>query len=131
MDVASPPIEADELAVSPSTPPPPPPAVKAPKSPPLAFAPTSNDSLVPRLPAQLAHNGHLPTSPSQSIMGRFSPLAESPLALQAIVDKQAEALRQLHKAFQAERESWDLERERMFARIHSLEQLLRNGEHHR
>ncbi|KAI5357046.1 hypothetical protein Slin15195_G052880 [Septoria linicola] len=122
MDIASPPIDTDDLAVSL-------PAVAAPKSPPLAFANPTGDSLVPR-PAQHAHNGHLPTSPSRSIMGRFSPLSESPLALQAIVDKQAEALRQLHKAFQAERESWDLERERMFARIHSLEQLLRNGEHH-
>lgn len=64
-------------------------------------------------------------------MGRLSPLSESPLALQAIIDKQAEALRQLHKAFQAERESWDLERQRFFERICSLEQLLKNGEHHR
>lgn len=120
MDIASPSIDTDELAVSL-------PAVAAPKSPPLAFAKPTGDSLVP----QHALNGQLPTSPSQSIMGRFSPLSESPLALQAIVDKQGEALRQLHKAFQAERESWDLERERMFARIHSLEQLLRNGEHHR
>lgn len=64
-------------------------------------------------------------------MGRLSPLAESPQALQAIIDKQSEALRQLHKGFNAERESWDLERERFFERIHSLEQLLKNGEHHR
>lgn len=64
-------------------------------------------------------------------MGRLSPLSESPFDLQVIVDKQADVIRQLHKAFNAERESWDLERQRFYNRIFSLEQLLRNGEHHR
>ncbi|KAM3417047.1 hypothetical protein BST61_g8628 [Cercospora zeina] len=101
-----------------------------PKSPPLAFAPSPNDSLVARTSPPHAHTANRTTSPSQSTMGRMTPLSESPLALQAIIDKQAEALRQLHKAFQAERESWDLERQRFFERICSLEQLLKSGEHH-
>ncbi|PPJ50295.1 hypothetical protein CBER1_04908 [Cercospora berteroae] len=133
MNPSSPPVALDaELAVSP-------PSSSAstahhkpdrPKSPPLAFAPSSNDSLFARNSSPHALTANHATSPSQSIMGRLSPLSESPLALQAIVDKQAEALSQLHKAFQAERESWDLERQRFFDRICSLEQLLKNGEHH-
>ena len=126
MSSSSPPISTDEFEVSP-----PRTADDAPKSPPLAFQQTSNDSLVPRNAVSHTSTGALPTSPSTSNMGRMSPLAESPQALQAIIDKQSEALRQLHKGFNAERESWDLERERFFERIHSLEQLLKNGEHHR
>ncbi|KAF2215523.1 hypothetical protein CERZMDRAFT_110172 [Cercospora zeae-maydis SCOH1-5] len=128
---SSPPVALDaELAVSPPSA-----ATTAQqpvrsKSPPLAFAPSSNDSLFARTSPPHAHAANPQSSPSQSIMGRFSPPSESPLALQAIIDKQAEALRQLHKAFQAERESWDLERQRFFERICSLEQLLKSGEHH-
>lgn len=65
-------------------------------------------------------------------MGRPTPLTESPLVdLQAIIDKQASVIKQLHRAFATERESWDLERQRFVNRIYSLEQLLKNGEHHR
>lgn len=123
--MSSPPIAIDEFSVLPpvaaST-------LSAPKSPPLAFAPTSNDALAPRSVLPHTGDGGLPSTTSN--MGRLS-LSESPFALQAIIDKQSEALRQLHKGFNAERESWDLERQRFFERIHSLEQLLRNGEHHR
>jgi hypothetical protein len=64
-------------------------------------------------------------------MGRLTPLSESPLELQAIIEKQAEVISQLHKAFNVERETWDLERQRFFNRIQALERLLKNGEHHR
>ncbi|EME83820.1 uncharacterized protein MYCFIDRAFT_207071, partial [Pseudocercospora fijiensis CIRAD86] len=63
-------------------------------------------------------------------MGRLSPLSESPLDLQAIIEKQAEAIKHLHIAFAVERESWELERKSFYNRIASLEQLLKNGEHH-
>ncbi|KXT17515.1 hypothetical protein AC579_3201 [Pseudocercospora musae] len=100
----------------------------APKSPPLAFEKTPNDALVPPI-APPPNDGELPKSPSEA-MGRLSPLSESPLDLQAIIEKQADAIKHLHKAFAVERESWDLERKSFHNRIASLEQLLKNGEHH-
>ncbi|KAF7188870.1 hypothetical protein HII31_09793 [Pseudocercospora fuligena] len=112
-----------------SSQPPPPATTTAPKSPPLAFEKTPNDALVPPI-APPPNDGELPKSPSET-MGRLSPLSESPLDLQAIIEKQAEAIKHLHKAFAVERESWDLERKRFHNRIASLEQLLKNGEHHR
>ena len=52
------------------------------------------------------------------------------LETQAQLDKQAEALRLQHLAFVAERESWELERERLYRRVAALEALLKtpNGQ---
>ncbi|KAI6823326.1 hypothetical protein KC340_g11831 [Hortaea werneckii] len=113
--------------------PPPPPAAPARKSPPLAFAPTSNDALAPRIPS----SQNLDTAPlasyldSQSTMGLSSPQAQGDEpALQAIVDQQANAIQLLHDAFAAERQVWSLERGSLYQRIAKLEQLLKNRDHH-
>ena len=114
--------------------PPPPPAAPARKSPPLAFAPTSNDALAPRIPpSQNFDTDPLATrSDSQSTMGLLSPQAQGDEpALQAIVDQQANAIRLLHDAFAAERQVWSLERGSLYQRIAKLEQLLKNRDHHR
>ena len=51
--------------------------------------------------------------------------------LQILVDQQASALQLLHEAFGAERQAWGLEKERLYQRIASLEQLLKSGDHWR
>ncbi|TKA65164.1 hypothetical protein B0A55_09664 [Friedmanniomyces simplex] len=65
-------------------------------------------------------------------MGLMSPQAhgEGEMDLQVIVDQQANALQLLHEAFAAERQVWSLEKERMYQRIASLEQLLKTRDHH-
>ncbi|KAI6824509.1 hypothetical protein KC340_g12319 [Hortaea werneckii] len=115
------------------SPPPPPSAPPARKSPPLAFAPTSNDALAPRIPPPQNFNTDLLAShlDSQSTMGLSSPQAQGDEpALQAIVDQQANAIRLLHDAFAAERQVWSLERGSLYQRITKLEQLLKNRDHH-
>ena len=104
-----------------------------PRSPPLAFAKTSNDSLLPRLPPPYTDiNSELLSLSPPSVMGLTSPQApESELDLQMIVDQQASALQSLHDAFAAERQVWSLERDRLYNRITSLERLLKTRDHHR
>ncbi|KAK4546550.1 hypothetical protein LTR36_001767 [Oleoguttula mirabilis] len=64
-------------------------------------------------------------------MGLTSPQApESELALQLIVDQQAYAIQTLHEAFAAERMAWSLEKNRLYQRIASLEQLLKTSDHY-
>ncbi|KAG8624262.1 hypothetical protein KVT40_007329 [Elsinoe batatas] len=107
------------------------------KSPPLAFQMTSNDALV--APSQ-------PTYPSQSrfsapdylnnpsATGKLDPYeVTSPMEqdLQSQVRKQTEALRLQHQAFVVERECWEMERERLYKRIASLEGLLKSPKGHR
>ena len=109
------------------------PTTVSPKSPPLAFAKTSNDSLVSRLPPPYANiNTELLSLSPPSVMGLTSPQApESELDLQMIVDQQASALQLLHDAFAAERQVWSLEKDRLYNRITSLEQLLKTRDHYR
>jgi hypothetical protein len=104
-------------------------------SPPLAFAPTSNDSLAPLIsPSSLAsqrrdRNSFSSPSPQHSaIMGLQSPQEQD---LQVIVDQQSSAIQLLHEAFAAERQVWSLEKDRLYQRIASLEQLLKNRDHYR
>ncbi|KAK5688646.1 hypothetical protein LTS10_000624 [Elasticomyces elasticus] len=54
----------------------------------------------------------------------------SGMDLQVIVDQQTSAITLLHEAFAAERQVWSLEKDRFLQRISSLEQLLKNGDHH-
>ena len=100
---------------------------RPPKSPPLAFEPTPNDALAPRIP----QNQNNLTSPPQhsADMGLTSPPLQSSDAreLQRIINQQAMALKLAHQAFAAERQAWDLERDKLFSRIMSFEQLLRVG----
>lgn len=46
--------------------------------------------------------------------------------MQAQLDKLNEALRLQHQAFVAERESWQMERDRMHRRVTALESLLKS-----
>lgn len=64
-------------------------------------------------------------------MGRLSPAqpGEEP-DLQVVLDQQAAALQLLHDAFAAERQAWNMEKERLYCRIASLEKLLRTGDGH-
>lgn len=67
-------------------------------------------------------------------MGRTSPLTPGSMHeqhLQILVDQQANAIQLLHEAFGAERRAWSLEKERLYQRIASLEQLLKTGDHWR
>ncbi|KAH9823658.1 hypothetical protein Tdes44962_MAKER04620, partial [Teratosphaeria destructans] len=128
-----------ELIVSP------PASLRAP-SPPLAFAPTSNDSLGTGLlsPTPITTTTdtvtpittttttrHSPPFPSAAMMGLLG-TGSSPQErdMQVIVDQQNKALELLHEAFAAERQVWSLEKDRLYHRIASLEQLLRNKDHH-
>ncbi|KAL1305908.1 hypothetical protein AAFC00_004051 [Neodothiora populina] len=49
------------------------------------------------------------------------------MSMQIQIDKQAEAMRLQHQAFVAERESWQLERDRLYRRIIALESLLKGS----
>ncbi|PNS19488.1 hypothetical protein CAC42_7332 [Sphaceloma murrayae] len=108
-----------------------------PKSPPLAFQMTSNDALVapeqPTFPSQMPfHAPDYLTNSSASY--KSDPLdISSPMEqdLQSQVKKQAEALRLQHQAFVVERECWEMERERLYRRIASLEGLLKSPKGHR
>ncbi|CAD0099325.1 unnamed protein product [Aureobasidium mustum] len=92
-----------------------------PKSPPLAFQVTSNDSLwapsfnpmAMQSLSQVSSPYFLGTSPTENDM-------------QAQLDKLNEALRLQHQAFVAERESWQMERDRMQRRVSALESLLKS-----
>ncbi|KAK3109375.1 hypothetical protein LTR53_017434 [Teratosphaeriaceae sp. CCFEE 6253] len=104
-----------------------------PKSPPLAFEPTSNDSLAPLTsPARSNRPFSSISSPLHPTMGIMSPQASAgaEMDLQVVVDQQASAIQLLHDAFAAERQAWSLERERLYYRIGSLEQLLKTRDHH-
>lgn len=112
-----------ELAVSP-------PIAQRARSPPLAFVPTSNDALFPLRSPSVAesHRDHSRVhSPSLSAMGLTSPQEQD---LQVIVDQQANAIQLLHEAFAAERQVWSLEKDRLYQRIASLEQLLKTRDHY-
>ena len=106
---------------------------KRPRSPPLAFEPTPNDSLAPLSSPTRPDLGRLDRlSISSPTMGRLSPgHADEMQDLQLVIDQQASALQLLHDAFAAERRSWSLERERLHDRIASLEKLLKNADGHR
>nr|POE79537.1 hypothetical protein CFP56_07602 [Quercus suber] len=138
------PHSANELSVAPpdelptnAAPDPGPAELTRPKSPPLAFQKTSNDSLAHlALPESSSRRYSIddnndtsdalsPTS-NLGIMGR-----SVSHQLQVIVDQQASAIHLLHQAFAAERKVWDLERESLMLRITNLEQLLKTGDHHR
>lgn len=104
-----------------------------PKSPPLAFARTSNDSLEPliqpprdHIAAVVADNNDEP-APSASAMGRTHHEA----LLEATIEQHTVATTQLHHAFQAERDAWLLERKSLYRRIANLEALLKSGNHDR
>lgn len=95
------------------------------KSPPLAFEPTPNDAL-----AAPNYDDSNTTSP-QHRAGSMGPYRYSPSPqngetrdLQAVIERQALAMRKLHDAFAVEREAWDLDRARLVGRIASLERLL-------
>lgn len=103
------------------------------KSPPLAFEKTPNDALLPPTDTGNPTGGSLAGSPSNN-MGRASPLSPGSMHeqhLQILVDQQANAIQLLHEAFGAERQAWVLEKERLYQRIASLEQLLKSGDHYR
>ncbi|PSK34939.1 hypothetical protein B9Z65_1522 [Elsinoe australis] len=108
-----------------------------PKSPPLAFQMTSNDALVapsqPTFPSQMPfHAPDYLTSSSATFKSDpyeiSSPMEQD---LHGQVRKQAEALRLQHQAFVVERECWEMERERLYKRIASLEGLLKSPKGHR
>ncbi|KAK3676202.1 hypothetical protein LTR78_003952 [Recurvomyces mirabilis] len=108
---------------------PPPSSDPTPKSPALAFEPTSNDSLAPRIPSPSKQTEKSSQSLGpQSITGIMSPRGEQDL--QVIVDQQASAMDRLHEAFAAERQVWNLEKDWLHQRIASLEQLLKTRDHH-
>ncbi|KAI4726479.1 hypothetical protein E4T49_05772 [Aureobasidium sp. EXF-10728] len=92
-----------------------------PRSPPMAFQTTSNDALwapsfnplAMQSLSQVSSPYFLGTSPTENDM-------------QAQLDKLNEALRLQHQAFVAERESWQMERDRMHRRVTALESLLKS-----
>jgi hypothetical protein len=92
-----------------------------PRSPPLAFQTTSNDALWAPVSNPMA---------LQSLSQVSSPyfLAASPVEndMQAQLDKLNHALSLQNQAFVAERESWQMERDRMHRRIIALEALLKS-----
>ena len=105
-----------------------------PKSPPLAFEPTSNDALAPLSSSSPVAHTSLEFSPqSRSMSGIMSPQAHSAgkVDMQMIIDQQTTALQLLHEAFAAERQVWSMEKEQMYQRIASLEQLLKMRDHYR
>ncbi|KAK6440974.1 hypothetical protein LTR95_002797 [Oleoguttula sp. CCFEE 5521] len=95
-----------------------------PKSPPLAFEKTPNDSLAPSTALNNNLEDDIGFSNTTFNMGSFGKAFTPSPSLQTVVDKQARALHQLHLAFAAEREAWLCERESMQQRISSLERLL-------
>lgn len=102
------------------------------KSPPLAFEKTPNDTITsPPQQEQsqqkqgLDSSGFGMAAMSQQTMQR--PHEEVP-DLQVVVDQQAAAIQLLHDAFAAERQSWNVEREKLYYRIAQLEKLLKTGE---
>jgi hypothetical protein len=100
------------------------------KSPPLAFEPTPNDALAARIPQSNSHSNI--TSPPRASSDMGPPQAShDPQQLQIVIDQQAAALQMFHNAHAAEREAWYSERDRLYARIASLEKLLRAREGHR
>ncbi|KAK5108771.1 hypothetical protein LTR62_007831 [Meristemomyces frigidus] len=111
----------------------PPPTDSIPKSPPLAFSRTSNDSLAPftSIPLQSQRS-------TQSESDLSSPRSRSALSimgltesdLQKVVDQQSSAIDRLHDAFGAERQAWVSEKAWLYQRISSLEQLLKTRDHH-
>ncbi|KAK1820811.1 hypothetical protein LTR12_004837 [Friedmanniomyces endolithicus] len=104
-----------------------------PKSPPLAFEPTSNDALAPLSSSSPVAHTSLEFSPqSRSMSGIMSPPAHGAgkVDVQMIVDQQTTALQLLHEAFAAERQVWSMEKEQMYQRIASLEQLLKMRDHY-
>ncbi|KAK0839583.1 hypothetical protein LTS02_017444 [Friedmanniomyces endolithicus] len=104
-----------------------------PKSPPLAFEPTSNDALAPLSSSSPVAHTSLEFSPqSRSMSGIMSPQAHSAgkVDMQMIIDQQTTALQLLHEAFAAERQVWSMEKEQMYQRIASLEQLLKMRDHY-
>lgn len=133
---ASPPIIPEASTTTPST-------SRPPKSPPLAFSKTSNDSLYapihapsPQHPHPQQHHHHPQLSPpnhspSPAGMGLASPPTSGERELQVIVDRQSNALSKMYEAFQAERDCWLLEKRRLHGRIGALEQLLKTGDHWR
>lgn len=90
------------------------------KSPPMAFLTTSNDSLWSPL-GSTADITFVTSPPNTHDFDDILPEND----MQAQIHKQAEALRLQHKAFDAERESWDLEKVRLYRRIGALEALLK------
>jgi hypothetical protein len=64
-------------------------------------------------------------------MGYASPPTPAERDLQVIVDRQANAFEKMYEAFQAERDVWKLEKQRLHARIAALEQLLKSNDHWR
>lgn len=103
------------------------------KSPPLAFEKTSNDSLAP-LASSHQDSHSLGGGIGQATdMGRHGPSQTNGDSqdLQVVVDQQASAIQLLHDAFEAERKSWNLERDRLYLRIANLEKLLKTGDGYR
>ncbi|GAB7348739.1 hypothetical protein MBLNU459_g7474t1 [Dothideomycetes sp. NU459] len=100
-------------------------AQKAPRSPPMAFEMTSNDALWAR--SQAVAPAAALTSPPLS---KFLDFSASECEMQAQLDKQADALRLQHQAFVAERDGWQLERDRLYRRITALETLLKSASGH-
>ena len=103
------------------------------KSPPLAFEKTPNDTLAPLTsPSRQTTEALNSERITSSSMGRLSPSQPGEIPdLQVVVDQQASALQLLHAAFAAERQTWTLERDRLYHRIASLEQLLKTGDGYR
>lgn len=97
---------------------------KAPKSPPLAFQQTSNDALwSPFNPITL----QALSQASSPYLVNGNP-SDNEMELQ--LEKLNDALRLQNQAFVAERESWQMERDRLHRRITALESLLKvpNGQ---
>lgn len=120
------------------------PAPKSPKSPPLAFQTTSNDALAcptvaaMNLPNPFGYDNYSPNtnmSPSPTSRRKLGSAHRETnhLAseLQALMEKQSEALRLQQIGFAAERECWDMERDRLYRRVASLEALLKSANGHR
>ena len=111
--------------------------VKAPKSPPLAFQMTSNDTLI----APVDQHNSSTRMTSYSPDGVYSPGTREKLdygpsrstheEMQAQIRRQAEALHLQHAAFAVERDCWDMERDRLYRRITALESLLKTANGHR
>lgn len=136
MSSSTPPVSPPQ-STSHSHPPPPPSRARPPKSPPLAFEKTSNDSLYapvlapehPQLPHHPQHSRDYFLPPAE--MGLASPATTGERELQVIIDRQSSAIDKLYEAFQAERDCWLLEKRRLHGRIAALERLLKSGDHWR
>ena len=112
-------------------------AAKPPRSPPMAFQITSNDSLYapvrPTQPAPMPHfySPEYVTSPVTRQKLDYDVADPLQKELQTQIRKQGDALRLQHQAFAAERECWDLERDRLYCRVEALEGLLKAANGHR